>query len=95
MNIVRRLPAKLLIQRDLPHRGFDKIGAAYNLCYALKVVINHHGEVIGKQPVATVNDKIFACKLWICLNFTAQLVSKLHHRVTLLYADCRLLWSEA
>ena len=71
MNIVRRLPAKLLIQRDLPHRGFDEIGAANNLRYALKVVINYHGEVIGKQPVAAVDDKIFTSKLRVSLNHTA------------------------
>jgi hypothetical protein len=28
MDIVRRLPAKMLIQRNLPHRRLDQIGAA-------------------------------------------------------------------
>lgn len=95
MDVVRHLPAELLVQKDLSHHGFDKIGAVYNLCYALRVVINHHSEIIGKQPVATVNDKIFARKLWICLSFIAQLIGKLHHRVASFYAGCCPPWSEA
>ena len=71
MNIVWRLPAKLLIQRNLPHRRFYEIGAAHNFRHALEVVIYHYREVIGKQPVAAVNNKIFASKLRVSLNYTA------------------------
>lgn len=79
MNVIRRRPAKLVIQRYLPHRRLNQIGPAHNFGDALKVIIYHHRQVIGKQSVTAVNNKIFPRQALIRLNVTGEQVVKVEH----------------
>lgn len=83
MEVVRCLPAKMLIQRNLPHRRLNQIGAADDLGDPLKVVIDHHRQVVGKQSVATVDNKIFSRQRLVGDQRAAQAVGELQNRMGL------------
>lgn len=87
MEVIRRLPAKMLIQRNLPHRRLNQVCAADNLGDPLKVVVDHHRQVVGEQPVATVDNKILTRQRLIGDERAAQTVAKLQHRTGLAQAQ--------
>lgn len=47
------------VKRNLAHGRLDEIGSAHNMIHALKMVINDHRQIVGKQPVAAADNKIF------------------------------------
>ena len=51
MKVTRYRPAKLLIQRYLPHGRFDQVCPAHNFRDALEMVVDDHGQVISKQTI--------------------------------------------
>ena len=72
MNIVRCRPAKLVIQRDLPYGRLDQIRPAHNFRHALEMIVHHHGQVVGEQAIATVNNKILTRQTFIGMNLTGE-----------------------
>ena len=95
MDIIRRLPAKMLIERNLPYRWFDKIGAADDFADALKMIVHHHRQIIGEQPIATVDNKIFTRQRLVGDDRTAQLVIKFKDRTRLPQAQSGVFRAEA
>ena len=83
MDIVRRLPAKMLIKRYLPHRRLDKIGAADDFADALKMIVHYHRQIIGEQPIAAVDNEIFPRQRLIGDDRAAQSVIKFEDRTRL------------
>ena len=72
MNVIRRCPAKLMIQRYLSHRRFDQICPAHNFRDALETIVDDHGQVIGEKAVAAVNNKILAREALISMDFAGE-----------------------
>ena len=66
----------MLIERNLPYRWFDKIGAADDFADALKMIVHHHRQIIGEQPIAAMDNKIFARQRLVGNDGAAQLVIK-------------------
>ena len=68
MDVIRHRPAKLLVKRYLPHGRLNQIRPAHDFRNALEMVIDNHRQVIGKQTITTVNNKIFTRQAFIRLN---------------------------
>ena len=93
MNVIWHFPAKKLVQRDLPHCRFDQICPADNFAHALEVIIHHHRQVIGKQTITAMNNKIYTRQFLVGVNNAAQLISKLRDRMLLADTYCGVVWS--
>lgn len=72
MNVIRHRPAKLMIKRDLPYGRFDQVRPAHNFRHALEMIVDDHRQVIRKQTITTVNNKIFTCQTFIRPNLTGE-----------------------
>ena len=77
----------MLIQRNLSYRWLDEIGAADDFADPLKMVVNHYRQVIGEQPVATMDDEIFPRQRFVGDEGPAQLVIKFQYRTGLAKAQ--------
>ncbi len=51
------------------------------------MIVDHHGQIISKQSVAAVDNKIFARQLWVSTDVAAQGIMETHHRMLLFNSD--------
>lgn len=51
------------------------------------MIVDHHGQIISKQSVAAVDNKIFARQLWVSLDIAAQGIMEMHHWMLLFNSD--------
>ena len=58
MQIARCRIAKQLLQIDLPCGGFQQIGAANDIRYALFCVIHYHGQLIGPEAIRAFEHEV-------------------------------------
>ena len=58
MKIRRRRQFEKLLEVDLPGRGIDQVGTAYNMGNPLMSIVYRTGKVIGKYPVRTIENEI-------------------------------------
>ena len=87
MYVIWYRPAKVLIQRNLSYRWLDEIGAADDFADPLKMVVNHYRQVIGEQPIATMDDEIFPRQRLVGDQRAAQAVGELQNRTGLAQAQ--------
>src|SRR5699024_6082785 len=86
MDVIRYLPAKELVQRNLPYCRFNQISPTHYFCNALEMIINHNSQVVGEQPITAMNYKIFPGQFFVSVNNTTQAIGKLCHWVRLFYS---------
>ncbi len=55
------------MQTDLPVGGVEQVRTPHNLRHTLKIVINDHGQLIGKQTIRPPDDKIADADLRVSL----------------------------
>ena len=72
--------AQMLIQRDLAHRRLDQIRTADDVIHALKMVIDHHRQILGKQPVAAADNEIFFGECGIGLQMPLKIIVETVYR---------------
>ena len=76
MQMAAAGPANQLIKGYLPDRRVDPIGSAHHFSDPLKTIVNHVSKILGKQPIAAVNNKVFGGQARIDLHYTAQAVAE-------------------
>jgi len=58
MHIFWRFEPQRFLQAELSAGGIKHVGTAHHLCNALKIIINHDGQLVGIQTIGTVDNKV-------------------------------------
>lgn len=76
MHIARRGVAQQLLQINLLRRRIQQIETANDMVNLLQIIVNHHGKLIGDDPVFALDDKIAVLLGKVMTNQALQLVLK-------------------
>ena len=58
MQVTRQRQAQRLLQETLPWRGVKQVGPANDVGDTLRCIVNHHGQLIGKQTVGASQHEV-------------------------------------
>ena len=50
------------VEGDLAHCGFEQIRATHHLRDTAVGIVDHHRQIVGKQAIAPLENKIFSCQ---------------------------------
>lgn len=76
MHVIGDREPQFVLQIDLPGRRIQQIEAAHHFSYALRMIIDDHGKLIGDDPVTAFDDEIAMLPGKVVFHVSLQEVGK-------------------
>lgn len=70
-----------LLQNQLSGCGVEQVVTTQNVCHSLPLIIDHHSQLIGHQPIAAAQHKVTAVAHHILAEFALYPVIDAHRLV--------------
>jgi hypothetical protein len=66
------------LQKDVPRRAVEEIASSNDFSDTLFCIVDHDGEVVGENGIATLDDKIAAMVGYVLNEVTLNAIGKFH-----------------